>query len=417
MGSKAMVGAFAMASALLVAAVSLQSAGAEEGATQPWVDQINSITAAARSDMDAVVAPVAAALETATTDGEARAIRDAARDAVKDIYELARDDIDAVVDDSDDDPDVKVAAGTAEDAVGDAKSVAVDEINALYDEWKFRYDAPPAEEVIAKLDENLAEGLGKIAADLDRYAHDLEGADDVDKADGERGKAFERLVDEVAAALADLDKELSDRPFDPLVQDAYAEDVSQLLDVETDAEIVIVAMHDDWVAEHFPIASTTTTTTTTRPSPATTRPTKPTKPTTTTTLATRTETSITTGAATTTTTLGPSAQLPPTEPPLTDMVYMADPPETQVLAENMAVSSTEMAGSDMATTSFVRRIVDTQLPAGVSSVAVGPLVVLGLVLDAVLAAGALMAVPWLLLGIYMVGLIRGTITLEPKPEG
>ncbi|MBT8215801.1 MAG: hypothetical protein KJO17_03015, partial [Acidimicrobiia bacterium] len=48
----------------------------------------------------------------------------------------------------------------------------------------------------------------------------------------------------------------------------------------------------------------------------------------------------------------------------------------------------------------------SQLPAGVSTVAVGPLVVLGLVFDAIRAAGALMAVPWLILGAYMVGLLR-----------
>ena len=60
----------------------------------------------------------------------------------------------------------------------------------------------------------------------------------------------------------------------------------------------------------------------------------------------------------------------------------------------------------MATVGMVRRVVDSQLPAGVSSVAAGPLVVLGLIVDAVRAAGALMAVPWLLLGIYMAGLLR-----------
>ena len=60
------------------------------------------------------------------------------------------------------------------------------------------------------------------------------------------------------------------------------------------------------------------------------------------------------------------------------------------------------------------RVVESQLPAGVSSVAVGPLVVLGLIVDAVRAAGALMAVPWLLLTIYMVGLLRGKIPLETE---
>lgn len=84
----------------------------------------------------------------------------------------------------------------------------------------------------------------------------------------------------------------------------------------------------------------------------------------------------------------------------------------------MVLSSAEMSSvavtdSEISTVGMVRRVVDTQLPAGVSTVAAGPLVVLGLIIDAVRAAGSLMAVPWLLLGIYMVGLLRGTITLEP----
>ena len=183
-----------------------------------------------------------------------------------------------------------------------------------------------------------------------------------------------------------------------------------------ETEQAIAVMHDAWVAEHVPSATTTTTTTvavttvTTRP-PATTTTTRPT--TTTLVAPTTSPTTVAPATTTTTTTLAAAAQLPSTEPPPpSDTAYMADPPETQVLSETVSGASSEMTSSDMATVGLVRRMVDSQLPAGVSTVAAGPLVVLGLVLDAVLAAGSLMLVPWVLLGIYMVGLLRGTIPLE-----
>ena len=61
----------------------------------------------------------------------------------------------------------------------------------------------------------------------------------------------------------------------------------------------------------------------------------------------------------------------------------------------------------MATVGFVRRVVDSQLPSGVATIAAGPLVVFGLIIDAIKAAGGLLVVPWLVLGIYMAGLLRG----------
>ena len=413
MGSRTVLAVIAMSSVVLVAAVSLQSAGAQDGATsQPWIDQIDSITAEAKAGIHATVAPVEATLRAAATNEEAKRIRDAAKNAVRDIYELAKDDIDEVVDNSLDAPAVKEAADAAKREVGDNELAAEDEIKALYDEWKFRFDAPPASEVIADLDKDLAEGLDKIAGVVEDYAHELGSADDLKKAIEERGEALEKLVEKVAQAMQHLADELAKRPFDPIVQDAYAADVSQLLAAEVATERLIAAMHEDWVAEHVP---TTTTTTTVAVTTVTTSP----KATTTTTIAPTTTTiaptTTTIAPTTTTTTLPAAAQLPSTEPPPpTDMAYLADPPATQVMAESVSASSAEMTGSDMATVSFVRRVVDTQFPAGVSTVAAGPLVVLGLIVDAVVAAGSLMLAPWVLLGIYMVGLLRGKIPLESK---
>ncbi len=93
---------------------------------------------------------------------------------------------------------------------------------------------------------------------------------------------------------------------------------------------------------------------------------------------------------------------------------MAELPAPVVLSSATMSSAIVMEDSDMAAVGMVRRVVESQLPAGVSTVAAGPFVVLGLIVDAVRAAGTLMAVPWLLLGIYMVGLLRGAIPLETK---
>ena len=88
------------------------------------------------------------------------------------------------------------------------------------------------------------------------------------------------------------------------------------------------------------------------------------------------------------------------------MVYMPNLPAPLVLAG--AVGGESVVGkSELSTVGFVRRVVDSHLPAGIGAVAAGPLVVLGLIFDAVTAAGALMLVPWLALSIYMIGLLRG----------
>ena len=82
-------------------------------------------------------------------------------------------------------------------------------------------------------------------------------------------------------------------------------------------------------------------------------------------------------------------------------------PEPVVLAANSAEADLAEGSEDMATVGFVRRVVDSQLPAGVATVAAGPLVVLGLIIDAVRAAGGLLLLPWLVLAVYMAGLLRG----------
>ncbi len=162
------------------------------------------------------------------------------------------------------------------------------------------------------------------------------------------------------------------------------------------------------------VASTTTTTvasTTTTTPPTTTTTTRPLVTTTTTTTTVAPTTTTTTvqppPTTTTTTTLAPAAQLPPTEPRASEMAFMTELPLPLAVSADSAASSAAIAeDSHLAIVGFVRRVVDSQLPAGAASVAAGPLVVLGLIIDAVRSAGALMAVPWLLLGLYMAGLLR-----------
>ena len=93
---------------------------------------------------------------------------------------------------------------------------------------------------------------------------------------------------------------------------------------------------------------------------------------------------------------------------------MTDLPAPVVLSSETLSSAMVSEDSGMATVGMVRRLVDSQLPTGVSTVAAGPLVVFGLIIDAIVAAGSLMLVPWVLLAIYMVGLLRGNIPLESK---
>lgn len=77
-----------------------------------------------------------------------------------------------------------------------------------------------------------------------------------------------------------------------------------------------------------------------------------------------------------------------------------------VLAANVSSIEAMQGEAEIATVGLVRRVVDSQLPSGVSTVAAGPLVVLGLIIDAIRAAGSLMAVPWIVLIVYMLGLLR-----------
>ena len=79
---------------------------------------------------------------------------------------------------------------------------------------------------------------------------------------------------------------------------------------------------------------------------------------------------------------------------------MATAPEVVVSSQ-----STSPDISATATVGFMSRVVDSRLPSVVSAVAVGPLVVLGLVLDAIRSAGIFMVIPWILLMGYMVTLL------------
>ncbi|NNL13328.1 MAG: hypothetical protein HKO82_06530, partial [Acidimicrobiia bacterium] len=322
------------------------------------------------------------------------------------------------------DPAVEEAYDLAWFALKDHRLAAKSQITSLYEAWKFEYNAPPAEEVIANIDTTLVDGVANIAGIVDQLTIQFEvHVDSILVADEEHADALGDLDELVADTIEDLDSELAHRPFDVTVEAAHTAAVNDLAAAAAAAVSTIDATHAAWVAENTVPPSTTTTT---APPPTTTttvRPATP-SPTSTTTTSTVPPTTTTTttpvaSSTTTTTTVAPAAPLPPSQPPMSESAYLPSLPAPVVLSAAAETSLERSAGGEMATVGFVRRVVDSQLPAGVSTVAAGPLVVLGLIVDAIRAAGALMAVPWLLLGIYMVGLLRGKIPVESKlmPEG
>jgi hypothetical protein len=76
-----------------------------------------------------------------------------------------------------------------------------------------------------------------------------------------------------------------------------------------------------------------------------------------------------------------------------------------VASRQVSVQPEMQEVAEMPSVGFARRVVDHSLPAGVSTVAAGPLVVFSLILDAILAAGALMLLPWVALLIYVAALL------------
>ena len=77
------------------------------------------------------------------------------------------------------------------------------------------------------------------------------------------------------------------------------------------------------------------------------------------------------------------------------------------MVSSESVSNDAIGEESMLVVGFVTRVVDSQLPARISAIAVGPLVMLGLVLDAIRSAGVFMMIPWLILIGYMAVLLAG----------
>lgn len=271
------------------------------------------------------------------------------------------------------------------------------------------------------------------------FASDVESASSVAEAEALRDEAAGDVQGLLNLSQRAIERHSEDFPNDENVQEAYDDAHENLHDAANAAIGDINATYAFWLSQNGPGSSTTTipstlppvttlppiTTTTTKP-PATTTTKPPPTTTTTTTTTTRTPnppettvqtTSSTTSTSTTTTTVAGGSTTPPSGPsPFTpDMplaVVLGESLETTVDNDDRGVQSIEL----------VRRLVDTQLPSGVSQVAVSPLLVLELILNAILAAGSLMLLPWVALTAYAIYLARDMrvralgIDLSPDPS-
>lgn len=429
--------------ALLVASFSLQSNSAYAHDTnEASIAEIYAIKDAAIADIDSAVASATSQIAAAGAESEAAAIRDDRIDDVEGIAWTAGGAMWWVAEDAHWSVPVQEAFWDAVGIIQWRATQASGEIWALYDGWVDENSGPTPTEVIAGIDQKLSTGLDKIADIVGGFENELDSADDTSEAGARRDGALGDLDDRVAITLNRLGDQLELLPDDPAVQAAYGSAVEELHEAADAAAATINSQYEQWVNGENPAPPPTTTTlpptttttialptTTTFPPTTTTTITLPTTtttlnlppttvtvpPQTTTTTTTTTvppttstvaPTTTTTVSPTTTTTLAPAALLPDLPPPGDQRSFMAGMPDPVVLSSTAASSSQELEKGSMAAVALVRRVVESQLPAGVSTVAAGPLIVLGLVLDAIRAAGALMAVPWLVLAVYMVGLLR-----------
>ena len=404
-----MLGAFS----LLGASFSLQAEVAlANGSNEASLAQIEAIEDAATVQIGAAESQVAQGLETATSVGEAKSIRDAGLDTIDATYWSAVDDIHSVAEDADFDEEVTSAGWVAQVSLEAEATAAAAAVTAYYDSWYTVWMAWSTEDVIWEIDWTLAFGLNKIDVIVRVLVDDFEDdeVETIEEADEERQEALADLAERVSLTTDELDGHLAIRPADPAVQAAHASAMNDLVAAAEAAAATIEATHAAWVAENTAPATTTTTTVSTTTTTTTTVP----KATTTTTAPTTTTTTTTlpppaTTTTTTTTTLPAPAALPPTPPPpmpISETAFMSDTPVRPVQVSTASSAEAFEGDSEMSTVGFVTRIVDSQLPAGVSTVAAGPLVVLGLVVDAIRAAGTLMVVPWIVLIVYMLGLLR-----------
>jgi hypothetical protein len=417
--------AFAASAVMLVVSFTLQSEDARASESDDAaIAGIEAITAAAWDGIDEAAAAAVSEIESAIKVGEATSAHNAGLSAVGSIYSSAVDELARVSEQALWSEPVVAAALEAAAALGGRAAQAVGDIDAALEAWLAVNRELMAAEVVADIEWWVQHGGARLDDIVEEYGVELGVADGSAAAVEMRDEAIADVERSVGQTTTKLDAELARLPDDPAVQAAHAQAVVDVQAAGDSAEATIGELFDAFVGIQPPSTTTTTstvppsttttvgpavptTTTTTTTTTPTTRPPVPitTTSTTTTTVAPAAATSIPPTTTTTTTMLLPQvAQLPPVDPPI--FMFMAERPAPAVLSA-MAESSADVADeSSMASVMLVRRVVDSQLPAAVSVVAAGPLVVLGLIVDAIRAAGALMAVPWLLLGIYVVGLLR-----------
>lgn len=253
--------------------------------------------------------------------------------------------------------------------------------------------------------ENKVEATGDAIGDFVESAEEqFEDAQTPAEAQAILDQRSQQIADRIASARLFVDSKAAQHPDDPQVQEAQTIAHEDLTEIES---VASGELHQEYASWTPPPGGST---------PVTTLPTTTTTVSVTTTTTTVPPPPPTSIPNSTTTTTSPAAALPPPEPPRTDSAYLPDVPE--VVSEPAPSGSADLAVvDDIATVGLVRRVVDSQLPAGVSAVAAGPLVVLGLIIDAVRAAGGLMLIPWAILGLYMTGLLRGWRGFTAMTEG
>lgn len=247
----------------------------------------------------------------------------------------------------------------------------------------------------------------------DDFLEAIDEVDDEDQAASLYSTTIKRVDQRLVTALDNIDGWLTWHPQNAEVIAAHEAASLQLQDAHTAAHEVADDAYQQYLAT---VSSTTSTTVVTTLPPTTTSLPVPTTPpptttpfvtsTTTTTTVPPTTTSSTTTSSTTTTTTTTTTVAAATSPPSGpgQSLQAAPRPIPEVLGETFDELPTRPAEP----VSFVRRLVDNRLPPGVSQVAASPFIVIELVLNAILAAGALMVLPWIALMTYGIYLIRDT---------
>lgn len=420
----------ATALTMLVGSFSLSAESAfAHDSDQEAIDQIYAIKADAWASIDAATSAATAAIASATSESEAALLRDNGLSAIDALYWDAVGAMWFVNVSAHRSPPVEAVFWEASDQLAIHASDSVAAITGAYDAWMAANSGPTSEELVGDIYGKMNAGLNKMAKSVADFADDLENADNEAEAMAARDEAINEVNQQLARKSEDIDEKLAEMPEDPDVQAAHADAIAQLNQAADDSIAEITAMFEAWsppptTTTTIPPTTTTTvvsttTTSTTLPPTTTTTTTTPVPPTTTTTTtkAPATTTTTTTVAppttttvpptTTTTTTLAPAVTPPPaSRPPLSDTAFMPDLPTPLVLSSSVDGKAPTQVSSDMSAVGFVQRVVDSQLPVGISTVAAGPLVVLSLIIDAIRAAGSLMVVPWIILVVYMLGLMR-----------